>query len=64
MGILDLALELYADMRLVAAEGDHLEVGDTEVVEIPHAEALAALLIKGKSGKRFRITGLQVEREK
>ncbi len=64
MNVLELALELYSELKLIGLEADDLEVGDVEVVEIPHAEKLSSLLIRGKSGKRFRITGLQVEREK
>lgn len=63
MSVLDLALELYSEIKHVGAEADHLAVGDTEVVDIPDAEKLNALVVKGKNGKRFRITGLNVVRE-
>ncbi len=64
MNVLELALELYSEIKLIGLEADDLEVNGSEVVAIPHAEKLNALVIKGKGGKRFRITGLQVEREK
>lgn len=64
MNVLDLALELYAEIKHIGIEADDLEVGGDEVVTIPHAEQLSALLVKGKGGKRFRITGIEVTREK
>lgn len=64
MSAFDDALEIYSEIRHAGIAADALEVGDKEVIEIPHADHLNALLVKGKGGKRFRITGLEVVREK
>ncbi len=58
------AFVIYGSIAAAAARSDALEVGDGDTVDIPHAEKLNALLIKGKGGKRFRIVGVQVVREK
>jgi len=64
MSFLEDVLEVYAEVKHVGIEADALNVGDQEVFDIPDADKINALLVKGKSGKRFRIDGLRATREK
>ncbi len=61
------ALTLIATIEALKAElagVNDKEVGETTIIEVPEAKRLNALLLKGKAGSRFRITGVVLEREK
>ena len=61
------ALRFYAafeEVRTRIQDLDELPVGDAQKVYIPESETMGALLVKGKSGTRFRIQGVVVKRER
>jgi hypothetical protein len=64
MDILDVILEFKAAQKAIIKQGANTTVGDSDTVDIPEAEELAALLVKGKNGARFRIDGIRYTREK
>lgn len=52
------------DVKRQIADAEDLEVGKADKAYIPGANRLAALLVRGKDGRRVRITGVVYEREK
>ena len=64
MNVFDEIFELAAEFKAVAHEGDAAAVGDDVTVELPEAQNLNMLLVKGKGGKRFRIHAVVAVREK
>ena len=64
MNAFEQALDIYVAIKTDIALADALAVGDEEVIDIPNADHLNALVIPGHGGRRFRIEGLKIKREK
>lgn len=66
MKILD-ALKLLGiieDLKAGVEELSEMPLGEETKVYLPEAKRLNALLIKGRVGKRYRVVGVIVERER
>lgn len=57
-------MNALAEVEATVADLDELPIGDKADVKIPDAHKLAALLMRGKGGSRYRIKTLGLVREK
>ncbi len=66
MSVFEDVLEVAGEIRLAGkvAEATLKQPGDEMIVDIPEAQRINALLVKGRGGSRFRIDGFHVTREK
>jgi len=56
--IINIGVEVVAEEKALVIEADAASVGEEVRADIPHAEKIPFLLVKGHNNRRIRITAL------